>query len=276
MREQLAKLIDDQYVFPDMARTITNGLTEVPVRCEPAEEARLLTEYLQRVNHDRHLRVRYRPEGTAEPGVDLERRFADEARSNAGGVREVQLLDDHTGLLVIAPYLSPVQLAEPYITAAFTLLGNVSDLIIDLRSGLGGTPETVALICGYLFGNEPVHLQDMINRDGDVQQYWSFPSARRIGENVKVFALTSSRTFSGCEELAYDLQSLGRATIIGESTGGGAHPCEVIALTDQFEVTIPVARSRNAVTGTNWEQVGVMPDIACPSERALDVAVGHH
>lgn len=272
MRQQLAKLISEQYVFGDLAATITDGLTALPAATGPAEEARQLTDHMQRVNHDRHLRVRYRPDGTAETEVDLEQRFADDARRNAGGVREVRLLDDHAGLLGVAPYLSPVHLAQPYVAAAFTLLADVSDLIIDLRTGLGGTPETVALICGYLLGNEPIHLQDMINRDGDLQQFWSIPSARRFGDDVRVFVLTSAQTFSGCEELAYDLQALGRAMIIGETTGGGAHPCEVIALDDQFEVTIPVARSRNAVTGTNWEQVGVVPDIACPADRALEVA----
>lgn len=272
MRAQLAKLINDQYVFGDLALEITEGLTDLPGAGEPADEARQLTDHLQRVNHDRHLRVRYRPDGTAATEVDLEQRFVDEARINAGGVREVRLLDDHIGLLAVAPYLSPVQLAEPYVAAAFTLLAGVSDLIIDLRAGLGGTPETVALICGHLLGNEPVHLQDVISRNGEVRQFWSIPSSRSLGENVRVFVLTSAQTFSGCEELAYDLQALDRAMIIGETTGGGAHPCEVIALDDQYEVTIPVARSCNAVTGTNWEQVGVVPDVRCPADQALEVA----
>ena len=272
MRQQLVKLINDQYVFGELAVTITDGLTEVPDTTDPAEEARRLTDHLQRINHDRHLRVRYRPEGTARTDDDLEQRFAGESLAHAGGIREVRLLDDHTGLLGIAPYMSPAHLAEPYVAAAFTLLGNVSKLIIDLRSGRGGTPETVAMICGYLVGPEPVHLQDMVDRAGNVQQFWSYPTSRRLAENLDVAVLTSSQTFSGCEELAYDLQALGRATIIGETTGGGAHPCEVIALDEHFEVTIPVARSRNAVTGANWEQVGVVPDLACPAERALEEA----
>lgn len=272
MREQLSKLINDQYVFPDIARTATSGLSDLTLAPDPHVAAAQLTDHLQRINHDRHLRVRLRPAGPAETIADPEQHFADDALRNAGGVQAVSRLDDHTGLLTIAPYLSPVHLAEPYLDAAFTLLRNVPGLIIDLRTGLGGTPETVALICGYLLGYEPVHLQDLITRDGAVQQFWTRPGALRLDENVPVSILTSSQTFSGCEELAYDLQALGRAVIIGETTRGGAHPCEAFALTDDLEVTIPVARSRNAITGTNWEQVGVRPDIACPADQALEVA----
>jgi C-terminal processing protease CtpA/Prc len=156
--------------------------------------------------------------------------------------------------------------------AAFGLLSGVTRLIIDLRTGLGGTPETVAFLCGYLLGDEPVHLQDVVDRDGQARQFWSVPAANRLADDARIAVLTSSRTFSGCEELAYNLQALGRATIVGETTGGGAHPCEVFRLTDELEVTIPIARSRNAVTGTNWEQVGVVPDVACSADLSLEVA----
>ncbi|WP_188893986.1 S41 family peptidase [Microlunatus endophyticus] len=269
---QLRKLINDNYVCPDAANTITEGLVELMIPDDPARAAVILTDHLQRINHDRHLRVRRRPPGATVQDDDLDGRYVVQARENAGGVRAVTRLDAETGLLTIAPYLSPVHLAEPYLVAAFGLLTGVTRLIIDLRAGLGGTPETVAFVCGYLLGDEPVYLQDVVDRDGRARQFWSVPAANRLADDARIVVLTSSRTFSGCEELAYNLQALGRATIIGETTGGGAHPCEVFGLTDDLEVTIPVARSRNAVTGNNWEQVGVVPDIACPAERALEVA----
>jgi len=271
--QQLSKLINDNYVFPDVANTITAGLAELAIPDDPARAAMILTDHLQRINHDRHLRVRHRPLGATVEDDDLDRRYDVEARENAGGVRAVTRLDAQTGLLEIAPYLSPVHLAEPYLVAAFGLLSGVTRLIIDLRAGLGSTPETVAFLCGYLLGDEPVHLQDVVDRDGQARQFWSVPAANRLADDVRIAVLTSSRTFSGCEELAYNLQALGRATIVGETTGGGAHPCEVFGLTDELEVTIPIARSRNAVTGTNWEQVGVVPDVACSADLSLEVAL---
>jgi C-terminal processing protease CtpA/Prc len=128
------------------------------------------------------------------------------------------------------------------------------------------------MVCGYLLGDEPVHLQDIVDRDGAVQQFWTRPPAARLGDRLPIAVLTSPHTFSGCEELAYNLQALHRATVIGETTRGGAHPVEIFPLTDALELNLPVARSVNAITGTNWEQVGVVPDRACPAAEALDVA----
>ena len=97
-------------------------------------------------------------------------------------------------------------------TAAFALLAGVERLVIDLREGRGGTPETVALICGYLLGDEPAHLQDIVDRAGNARQYWTGPAAGRLDGSVRICVLTSERTFSGCEELAYNLQAQRRAT----------------------------------------------------------------
>jgi C-terminal processing protease CtpA/Prc len=88
-----------------------------------------------------------------------------------------------------------------------------------------------------------------------------------------VYVLTSASTFSGGEQLAYDLQALGRATIVGETTRGGAHPSAVVSLTDHVELRLPVARSVSSVTGGNWEGVGVRPDVAARAQDALDVAL---
>jgi C-terminal processing protease CtpA/Prc len=233
----------------------------------------VLTARLQQVNNDRHLRVRHRPDGAASrfDGAEHEARYAAEARENAGGVRQVRLFHDGIGLLEIAPYMSPVHLAEPYIRAAFTLLAAARGLVIDLRAGRGGTPETVALICGYLLGTEPVHLQDIEQRDCPPRPYWTAPAPTRLDGPVRV--LVSHDTFSGCEELAYNLQALGRARIVGETTRGGAHPVESFAVSDVLELHLPIARSVNAITGTNWEQIGVKPDIPCAPADALDVAL---
>jgi C-terminal processing protease CtpA/Prc len=136
-------------------------------------------------------------------------------------------------------------------------------------------PESVALFVSHLVGDEPVHLQDLVARDGSVVSSYTSPSVSpKLPADVPVVALTSARTFSGGEELAYDLQSLRRATIIGETTGGGAHPREAFDLTPHLQLHVPMARSVNAVTGTNWEGTGVVPDVVCPADEALSRAVG--
>lgn len=271
-------LVRQRYVYPDVAEQIADRLASVDLATDldVTVAASRLTEVAQSVNADRHLRIRPRRAGgiVGEP-ADWRAHYAADAVRNAGGMQTVTRLDPGTGLLAIAPYQSPVDLAEPYVRAAFALLRGVERLVIDLRAGRGGTPETVAYICGFLLGDDPVHLQDIVDRSGYARQYWSVPAADRLPDAVTVAVLTSAETFSGCEELAYDLQALGRATVIGETTGGGAHPVEVVGLTDELEISIPVARSVNAVTGTNWEQVGVVPDLSCAAEVALERGLAH-
>ncbi|MGW6278401.1 S41 family peptidase [Kribbella sp. NPDC055071] len=273
LTDRIAALVDENYVFPEVAKDIVAGLAGVDTAGDPSATAARLTERLQAVNHDRHLRVRYRPSGALASPDDWEQHYAAEAVRNAGGISRVERLDEHTGLLAIAPYTSPVHLAERYIVAAFDLLAGVDRLVIDLRAGRGGIPETVAFICGYLLGDEPVHLQDIVSRDGTARQFWTNPAAGRLPLTVPITVLTSAATFSGCEELAYNLQAQGRATVVGERTGGGAHPVEIFELTETLELTVPVARSVNATTGTNWEQIGVVPEVECPADAALERAL---
>ncbi|WP_265445589.1 S41 family peptidase [Flexivirga meconopsidis] len=271
--DELRTAVRDNYVFADRGNAIADAFQPdgMPTQ-DPAGFAETATARLRELSSDLHLRVRHRPEGAMdsfgeEAYRDLYRR---EAIANAGGVWRVTRLGDGIGLLEVAPYLSPMPMAQPYLDAAFGLLAGVERLVIDLREGRGGTPESVAYLCGFLLGAEPVHLQDIVQRDGSAQQFWTNPTQRRLPDDVPVAVLTSGTTFSGCEEIAYNLQSQGRATVFGEVTGGGAHPVEVFRLTDVLEATVPVARSVNAVTGTNWEGTGVIPDVECPASEALD------
>src|SRR5262249_44843947 len=109
---------------------------------------------------------------------------------------------------------------------------------------------------------------------GPTRQYWTspyLPGPRYLDRPV--YVLTSATTFSGGEALAYDLQALGRAVVVGERTRGGAHPSVMVPLTGQIELRLPVARSVNAVTGANWEGGGGRPGITASAADALDVAL---
>jgi C-terminal processing protease CtpA/Prc len=140
----------------------------------------------------------------------------------------------------------------------------------------GGDPGTVALICSYLL-LEPTQLNTMLARDEQkTTQSWTLPyvPGPRFDPRTPVWVLTSSTTFSGGEELTYDLQQLGRATVVGETTGGGAHAREGFPVHPHLELTVPVVRAVNPVSGTNWEGVGVRPDVAVPAALALETAHG--
>ncbi len=127
------------------------------------------------------------------------------------------------------------------------------------------------MLCSYLFGKKPVHLNDIYLRQGNqTKEFWTLKNlpAPRF-ENKPVYVLVSHRTGSGAEECAYDLQNTHRATIIGTSTWGGANPGGVLRLDDHFNAFIPMGRAINPYTHTNWEGTGVIPDVQEDPTSAL-------
>ena len=130
------------------------------------------------------------------------------------------------------------------------------------------------LLVSHLVGEEPVHLVDIESRTDGVRQRWTHPVAvRRFGPDKPLVVLTSSTTFSGGEEVAFDVQLLGRGRVVGERTRGGANPRAGVAVHPELELAVPVARALSPRDGSSWEGVGVRPDVECPADEALDRAL---
>jgi len=274
---QIQDLVRTHYVFPEVADQIAAALDGLDTDgLDDQRIAERVTTALQSVNSDRHLRVRHYPNGVPpeHDEDELSAHFAARAREDGPGVTDVRRLPDNVGLLRIGPVVLPPEYVRPAASAAFTLLAGVSRLVVDLRDCLGGVPDSVALLVSHLLGDERVHLLDFVHRDGTVEPSFTSPTVMPRMPDVPVSILTSERTFSGGEELAYDLQALGRAVVVGETTGGGAHPREAFDLTTHLQLHVPTARAVHAVSGTNWEGSGVVPDHPCPAEHALEVALG--
>ncbi|GAA0280196.1 S41 family peptidase [Cryptosporangium japonicum] len=278
----------DQYVFPDVGRQAAEAVRAARGRygegLAPAELAERVTEDLQSINGDKHLRLQFTAEAlplsTGEKATDDAAEHEAEAREaarSAGGVLKVERLEGNLAYVGIE-LLWPPEIAAPAMAAAMTLAHGADGLIIDLRRCRGGSPYMVAFVCSYLFVPEPVHLNDIYFRASDeTRQFWtqSYVPGGRLGPDLPVAVLTSAFTFSGGEDLAWSLRELGRATLIGEPTRGGAHPVDRIQIHPHLRVTIPVARSVSPRTGGNWEGTGVTPHIAVPADQALARAVEH-
>jgi C-terminal processing protease CtpA/Prc len=87
-----------------------------------------------------------------------------------------------------------------------------------------------------------------------------------------IVILVGPGTMSAGEDFAYTMQALKRATVIGAPTWGGAHPTRPYRLSDHFLVWIPNRRTISPITLSNWEGVGVKPDIAATPDNALAAA----
>ncbi|WP_371633330.1 S41 family peptidase [Streptomyces sp. NBC_01259] len=275
--DETVRLLTERYVFPEAAEQIAallqRRLAEGAYDVEDAEElSRLVTADLQSVNGDRHLRLKHHAEPVPpkEGAATLEamRRDFD---TSLGGAPRVELLDGGVAVVELAPMLFPLEWAAEPLSAALTLVSRAEALIVDLRGNRGGDPDTVAFVCGYLL-DERTHLNSMYWRGGErAEQSWSPPyvPGARFGGQKPLYVLTGDSTFSAAEELAYDLQQLGRAVVVGESTRGGAHPCQGWTVHPHLEATVPFGRAVNPVSGTNWEGVGVQPDVPCAAAESL-------
>ena len=296
-------LLRENYVFPELAEQVA---TAVETRLAAGEYdnldeitlTELLTSHLQEASGDKHLRVRLggapgpgsrdRGRRAGSPGggdraepergepADREARrrmMRQVGRLDNFGIHRVERLDGNVGYLDLRRVPVPEN-AGPAIAAAMELVSGTYALIIDLRHNGGGSPDGVAFWCSYLLPEEPAHLNDIFHADtGQTRQFWSLPylpGSRYTGRPV--YVLTSSRTFSGGEDFCYTLQALGRAEVIGETTGGGAHPTRPFPISAATGIAIPFARSINPITGTNWQGTGVIPDTPVPADEAYRVA----
>lgn len=188
------------------------------------------------------------------------------------GIAKIERLPGNVGYIDLRAF-GITEFAGPAYTAAMTLMAGTEALILDLRRNGGGSPDSVAYLLSHFFPlGDRRHLIDFYHRPTDTtRQVWLVPTvAQRYDKPV--YVLTSPRTFSGGEDCAYGFQAQKRGTLVGETTGGGSNPVSWFSLGHDMVVSIPTSRATNFVTKTNWEHVGVKPDIAVPAEQALQTA----
>jgi retinol-binding protein 3 len=278
----LAMALQEHYVFPDLAQKMAGDLEARQQRGEydhagsAAEFCAALTAHLREISGDKHLRVHYSSDRVVDPEAEAPDDGAEQQRYmmyRNFGIERVERLAGNVGYLNLTGFYPAVDGGQAAI-AAMGLLAHTNALIVDLRANGGGDPGMVALFASYLF-DEPTHLNDLYSRERDsTQHFWTLPfvPGPRFGGAKPVYVLVSSRTGSGAEEYAYDLQTQKRATIVGETTAVAAHPGGAFALEANFGVFIATDRAINPITGTDWEGTGVIPDIAVRAAEALDVA----
>jgi len=281
---KIAAELESQYVVPETATKLaalvrakqkTNAYRNITA---PLAFAQALTDDMYAVARDKHLRVyvSFAPQPAAPPREpsapspqELER-----IRKDNGAISKLEILDGNVGYMRVNG-VPTLEGARPAVAAAFAFLHNTDALIIDNRGNNGGDPQTVALYISYLSEGEPFVIYSFHYREGNRVQEFRTTDLGELsyGARKPVFVLTSARTFSGGEGVAYDLQALKRAVIVGETTAGGATSPRHIPLGHQFMLAVPVARGVSSITQTSWEGVGVKPDV--PVEESIALSKAH-
>jgi hypothetical protein len=283
--DSVSRLLADNYIFPDKAKAMSALLRKnlnagtYDRLSNPEDFAARLTKDLRSVTKDRHLAVIYGPQRIAQmrcdtmDGESLPEVIRAHQRDNFG-FRKVELMPGNVGYIDFRMFDNPhLPGAGAAAVSAMNFMANAQAVIFDLRRNGGGYPEMIQLLSTYLFEGE-AHLNDLYNRPTNLtQQYWILPwvPGPRLAK-VPVYILTSNYTFSGAEEFSNNLRELKRATIVGQATGGGAHPVDFKILNDLFILKVSIGRAINPISKNNWEVTGVQPHVKVPADSALDIA----
>lgn len=291
--DTLVKKLNDHYVFPDKARQIETALRQrqqegkYDAISDGKQFAIQLTDDMRGVVRDMHMSVFFSPRpvpadnaGAAPPAsqaeweqrVPADKRQVMRQMANRS-VEQVERLTPRIGYLKLAGFPPAFLMADRY-AAAMNELADTDGLIVDLRSNGGGAPDGVALLVSY-FVDQRTRLNDIWDRDtGATKQYWTEDKldGKRYGGKKPVIILAGAGTKSAGEDFAYTMQAAKRATVVGERTWGGAHPTRPYRLAEHFLALIPSQRTISPITRTNWEGVGVVPDVAAKPDDALAVA----
>jgi C-terminal processing protease CtpA/Prc len=289
MRQQIVGTLiadlDRYYVFPGKAKQYAAMLGAKQQQgaydsvSSAQQFAQLLTADLQAAGKDRHLAIEYSAEALPPENANAEPSAQEKAEDLAifrrlnFGIETVGRLPFNIGYIDLRGFMPPAEVRSRF-AAMMTLLGDTRALIIDLRKNDGGDPDTVALLASYLF-DKRTHLNDIYSRtDDQTHEMWTRAKldGPHYGATREIYLLTSRKTFSAGEDFSYALKNLNRATLVGEPTGGGAHPGAPHMLTKHFAVFIPSGRSFSPITHADWEGTGVIPDIAVPADKALATA----
>lgn len=280
--DNVASSLISNYVYPDTAgkmsvyikqRLKTGAYNAVT---DPRKFAQLLTTDLLSIFNDGHLLIRYVPikkPDTLSYMQQVAKQIMQAKAINAGFIK-AEILPGNIGYIKLDTF-SPLN-EETRETAdnAISFVKNSNALIIDLRHNGGGNASMVSYLSGFFFDKKK-HSTDFYNNNvHQLIEYRIEPHKYSdILSSIPIYILVSNYTGSCAELFTYDLQTLGRATVVGERTKGAANAMSPFNLGDGFEIQVPYARAINYITKTSWEGVGVLPNVKVSADKAIDVAL---
>ena len=281
--DTITKAFIDNYIFLEDAQKMEQLLKKKLKKGKyddidsRMEFAQVLTQDLRSINGDRHITI-----DALEPDtmivIDPSETDDEEKKQKALKsmqkrnfmFKKIEILEGNIGYLRFDMF-ADASVAGPTAIAAMNFLAHCDAIIFDMRYNGGGNPSMIQLLTSYLV-EEPTHLNSFyIRKTDETNQFWTQASVPGpCLAHVDAYVLTSNYTFSGAEEFTYNLKNLKRASIIGETTGGGAHPVDSHPFPELGMLAIiPFGRAINPISGTNWEGTGVEPDIKVPADDAL-------
>jgi len=275
----------ENYVFPKKGEdlqvelALLNSQGAFDTITDPAVFRRAVQITIRNIIDDKHIIFIYRDPKDHHPFdpkaikdiSDLKSEY--EYRKNVNfGIPELKVSENNIGYIKITKFTSP-DLFGPVVRSSSEYLKNVDGLILDLRSRGGGHSDAVVLLLSYFLPPE-THVFSWKNREGrEFERNWTLPFIEgHYFDDIPVAILTSDKTFSGSEAFSYIMKHHERATLIGETTRGGAHSYKEMYPSEKYLILVPHQRILSAKTNKNWEGTGVEPTIQTSAKNALELA----
>jgi hypothetical protein len=296
--DRTAQILRERYLDAALGAKVADGLlaqqAELDKVSDPQAYAKAVTQAMQAIQPDLHLRMSYEPESEFVPGTAAPRAVpvagaggqlrqvmrtgridgrdtATIARTNFG-FDAVQRLDGNVGYLRLSSFV-PLDLSRATAEAAMRFLANSDAVIIDLRGNYGGAPETVGFIMSHFYAPDapPTLLHASENRAAGIRSEVKTDPAlgNKSLATVPVYVLIDRRSASAAEILAYSGARVGRVKVIGETSAGAGNGGLKYSVGQGYALFIAEWK---VLTGPGWERVGVKPDVAVEPAAALTTA----
>ena len=267
--KKTAQILQKKYIYPEKAEK-ASGLILQNLETgkydsihDPVLFSDVVTADIRTLIPDKHLGL---------INKDFAQLYRDSVNSleKEKGVLSSKILENDIGYLEITSFTFRKSELDKYLEQISTQ----NTIVIDLRKNSGGNGNLSTYLMSYFMeGN--LHFADWVDRNG--KKGSKIFTHKKVGGDrlleTPLYILISKKTFSAAEALAYNLQALDRATIVGEKSAGGAHPKTNVSINKNFYLSLPGLRSENTITHSDWEQTGVIPDVSCTSEEALEIAI---
>ncbi|XP_068439739.1 retinol-binding protein 3 [Clinocottus analis] len=283
----MAKIVMNNYCSPEkltgMKEAIEAASSNTEVLNIPDAEtlAHVLSAGVQTTVSDPRLMVSYEPNYVPAVPQKMPPLPPDQLIAVLQTSIKLDILEGNIGYLRIDHILGE-EVAEKVGPLLLDLVWNkilpTSALIFDLRYTSSGDMSGIPYIVSYFIEAEtPIHIDSVYDRPSNTTTKL-FSMSALLGERYSMtkplILLTSKNTKGIAEDVAYCLQNLKRATIVGEKTAGGSVKVDKLKVGDtDFYVTVPTAKSINPITGSTWEVTGVTPNVEVNAEDALATAI---
>ncbi|CAI2767174.1 S41 family peptidase [Flavobacterium collinsii] len=279
---KIDSLIQKEYIFPEKAKLMGDHLKKAYKENKFKKYDLLdsfavaLTKEIRFINNDKHLRIKpkFIPEkdkaNSTKDSYEVYLHNLTDNRKLANGFKEVKIIDGNIGYLKFNYFIEET---EQTIDSYMELLSKTDAIVVDLRTNGGGSPKTVQYLCSYFF-KQPLLLNTLYFRKGNfTEEFKVIEVSGKKRTDVPLFIITGARTFSGAEEFSYNMQTQKRATLVGEVTGGGANPGDILEVNSLLEIFIPTGTAINPITKTNWEGIGVIPEYKTTKDSAYNKTI---